>query len=57
MKTTPNPNPNTWTVAGLQFVNPMGTWRMACLHANTGRYAHVQFRPVTAREAYRANPA
>lgn len=42
-------------VAGLQFINPMGTWRMACPHVNQGtRYANVTFRPAPARAGYRA---
>ncbi|TXT37427.1 MAG: Uncharacterized protein FD135_3603 [Comamonadaceae bacterium] len=42
-------------MAGLQFVNPMGTWRMACPHVNQGtRYANVTFRPAPARAGYRA---
>lgn len=45
-----------WHVAGLQFVNPMGTWRMACPQVNQGtRYANVTFRPVPARAGYRAD--
>lgn len=44
-----------WHVAGLQFVNPMGTWRAACPHANHGTaYQAVQFVPAPARAGYRA---
>lgn len=46
---------NVFHVAGLQFVNPIGTWRLSCIHANQGtRYHLVQFVPSWARVAYRA---
>lgn len=45
-------------VAGLQFVNPIGVWRQACLQVNQGtRWQAVRFHPVTARKAYRAGAA
>lgn len=50
------PKASGWHVAGLQFINPMGTWRMACPHVNQGtRYANVTFRPAPARAGYRAD--
>jgi len=46
---------NVFHVAGLQFMNPIGTWRLACPHANQGtRYRLVHFVPSWARVAYRA---
>lgn len=45
-------------VAGLLFVTPMGTWRLACPHANQGtRYWMVHFVPSWARVAYRSGAA
>lgn len=42
-------------VAGLQFVNPIGVWRQACLNVNQGtKWQAVRFHPVAARSAYRA---
>lgn len=50
-----SPKASGWHVAALQLVNPMGTWRVACQHANQGtRYKNVSFRPAPARGAYRA---
>lgn len=49
---SPLPLATGWHVAGLQFVNPIGTWRLACAHIN---YENVQFRPAPARDAYRAS--
>lgn len=50
------PKASGWHVAGLQLVNPIGTWRMACTHVNQGtRYANVTFRPAPARAGYRAD--
>jgi len=44
-----------WHVAGLQFVNPIGTWRMACTYVNQGtRYVNVTYRPAPARAGYRS---
>ncbi len=52
------PKASGWHVAALQLVNPMGTWRMACQHANQGtRYKNVSFLPAPARVGYRAGAA
>ncbi|MHB8949322.1 MAG: DUF3102 domain-containing protein [Rhodoferax sp.] len=50
------PKATGWHVAGLQFINPMGTWRIACPHVNENtQYATVTFRPAPARAGYRTN--
>jgi hypothetical protein len=45
---------NVWGVAGLQFITPMGTWRVACEH---GTHPLVQFRPLNVGAAYRGTAA
>ena len=49
------PKATGWHVGMMQFVTPMGTWRMACQQVNQGtRYANVTYHPATARAGYRA---
>lgn len=49
------PKATGWHVGMMQFVTPMGTWRMAYQQVNQGtRYASVTYHPATARAGYRA---